>query len=74
MFIFIQNSYCLGVENNIKTGFPDIATRALVSRLSKCLKDVPVLGICDYNPFGVALMLTYKVLYMCMSLDLCKSI
>lgn len=43
-------------------GFPDIATRALVARVASALPHVPVLGICDYNPFGVALLQTYKVI------------
>eukprot|EP00644_Phytophthora_capsici_P016825 jgi/Phyca11/576761/estExt2_Genewise1.C_PHYCAscaffold_950048 len=41
-------------------GFPDLATRMFVSMLSKFL-DIPVLGLCDCNPFGLSIMLTYKL-------------
>ena len=42
-------------------GFPDIATRSCVSKLAQKFPQLQVLGICDYNPFGVALLYTYKV-------------
>lgn len=42
-------------------GFPDIATRSCVSKLVQIFPHLQVLGICDYNPFGVALLYTYKV-------------
>jgi len=41
-------------------GFPDIATRALVSTLTKFFPNLRVLGLSDYNPFGCSIMLTYK--------------
>uniref|UniRef100_A0AAV1UGA6 DNA topoisomerase (ATP-hydrolyzing) n=1 Tax=Peronospora matthiolae TaxID=2874970 RepID=A0AAV1UGA6_9STRA len=41
-------------------GFPDLATRMFVSQLSKTF-DIPVLGLCDCNPFGLSIMLTYKL-------------
>ncbi|POM61657.1 Topoisomerase acting in meiosis [Phytophthora palmivora] len=41
-------------------GFPDLATRIFVSLLSRAL-EIPVLGICDCNPFGLSIMLTYKL-------------
>ncbi|KAE9028107.1 hypothetical protein PF005_g9096 [Phytophthora fragariae] len=41
-------------------GFPDLATRVFVSLLSHALK-IPVLGLCDCNPFGLSIMLTYKL-------------
>jgi meiotic recombination protein SPO11 len=41
-------------------GYPDVATRALVHRLSQMLPHITVLGICDFNPHGIALLLTYK--------------
>ena len=41
-------------------GYPDVATRALVHRVSTALPYLIVLGICDYNPHGIALLLTYK--------------
>ena len=33
-------------------GFPDLATRAFVRKLSDLLK-LPVLGLADWNPFGL---------------------
>eukprot|EP00956_Cyclotella_meneghiniana_P003799 scaffold4598_cov73-Cyclotella_meneghiniana.AAC.18 len=39
-------------------GFPDLATRALVQSLHKEL-DLPVVGICDSNPFGISVMALY---------------
>lgn len=41
-------------------GYPDLATRALVRRLHDEL-GLPVFGLCDWNPFGLALLLTYKL-------------
>jgi meiotic recombination protein SPO11 len=41
-------------------GYPDVATRALVSRLSKKLPDMIIIGVADYNPHGISLLLTYK--------------
>ncbi|KAL7678690.1 putative spo11/DNA topoisomerase VI subunit A, topoisomerase 6 subunit A/Spo11, TOPRIM [Plasmopara halstedii] len=41
-------------------GFPDLATRVFVSLLSKALR-IPVLGVCDCNPFGLSIILTYKL-------------
>ena len=40
-------------------GFPDLATRALVQRVVEFLQ-VPCYCLTDYNPHGMALMLTYK--------------
>jgi meiotic recombination protein SPO11 len=40
-------------------GFPDLATRMFTKRLANELK-LPVIGLCDWNPFGIALLLTYK--------------
>lgn len=39
-------------------GFPDLATRALTHYLSVTLH-LPVVGICDWNPYGMALLMTY---------------
>ncbi|EED90408.1 spo11-like protein, partial [Thalassiosira pseudonana CCMP1335] len=39
-------------------GFPDLATRALVNTLHKEL-DIPVVGICDSNPFGISVLALY---------------
>lgn len=41
-------------------GYPDVATRALVHRVKTRFPHIKVLGICDYNPHGLALLLTYK--------------
>ncbi|KAL4087181.1 hypothetical protein PRIC1_013078 [Phytophthora ramorum] len=41
-------------------GFPDLATRMFVSLLSHAL-GIPVLGLCDCNPFGLSILLTYKL-------------
>lgn len=41
-------------------GYPDIATRALVSKVSRRFPSLEVIGICDYNPHGAALLLTYR--------------
>ncbi|KAF0705836.1 hypothetical protein AaE_014361 [Aphanomyces astaci] len=40
-------------------GFPDLATRCFVKKLSDFLQ-VPVLGLCDCNSFGLSILLTYK--------------
>ena len=40
-------------------GYPSIATRALVAITADKLK-LPVLGLADYNPHGLALLLTYR--------------
>ncbi|KAK1945257.1 Meiotic recombination protein SPO11 [Phytophthora citrophthora] len=37
-------------------GFPDLATSLLSNALN-----IPVLGLCDCNPFGLSIMLTYKL-------------
>ncbi len=39
-------------------GFPDLATRALVSTLHRELR-LPVAGICDCNPFGISVLALY---------------
>jgi meiotic recombination protein SPO11 len=39
-------------------GFPDLATRALVSALHREL-DIPVIGLCDCNPFGLSVLALY---------------
>ncbi len=40
-------------------GMPDIATRAFVWRLHTELR-LPVLGLSDWNPYGLGIMLAYK--------------
>jgi meiotic recombination protein SPO11 len=41
-------------------GFPDLATRAMVHQVSTRTQ-LPVYGLADCNPFGLALLLTYKL-------------
>lgn len=40
-------------------GFPDVSTRCLVGKLKSAHPELIVVGVCDYNPYGVALLLTY---------------
>ena len=39
-------------------GFPDVATRQWVHRLQTLL-EIPAVGICDCNPYGVSVLNTY---------------
>lgn len=39
-------------------GFPDLCTRALVKTLHEEL-DLPVLGLCDMNPYGISVLSVY---------------
>ena len=42
-------------------GYPSLSVRALVKTLVTQLgKDLPILGLFDYNPHGVQILLTYK--------------
>ena len=41
-------------------GYPDVATRALVTKLHAKAPFLEPVGVCDYNPHGLALLLTYK--------------
>ena len=52
---FFEKYPCILVTGK---GYPDIATRALVRSLHKEL-DLPVVGICDYNPHGIQVLGTY---------------
>ncbi|OQS06475.1 hypothetical protein THRCLA_01487 [Thraustotheca clavata] len=40
-------------------GFPDLATRVFVKKLSERFQ-IPVLCLCDCNPFGLSILLSYK--------------
>jgi len=40
-------------------GYPDLYTRKIVKKLQDVLQ-VPVLGLVDYNPHGLRILLTYK--------------
>lgn len=48
----------LGESSLPLQGFPDLATRVLLKRMHTDLR-VPILGLVDYDPFGLALFLTY---------------
>ena len=39
-------------------GYPDLATRALVSALHREL-EIPVIGLCDCNPYGISVLAMY---------------
>ena len=39
-------------------GFPDVATRALVYNMYHTL-EIPVIGLCDCNPFGISVLFTF---------------
>ncbi|RWR91902.1 meiotic recombination protein SPO11-2 [Cinnamomum micranthum f. kanehirae] len=41
-------------------GYPDMATRFLLHRLSKSFPDLPILALVDWNPAGLAILCTYK--------------
>ncbi|OQR86141.1 hypothetical protein ACHHYP_10951 [Achlya hypogyna] len=54
--LFFNRVPCILVTGK---GFPDLATRIFVKKLSDALR-VPVLGLCDCNPFGLSIFLSYK--------------
>ncbi|ERM96492.1 hypothetical protein AMTR_s00001p00260080 [Amborella trichopoda] len=41
-------------------GYPDIATRVFLHRLSKIFPTLPILALVDWNPAGLAILCTYK--------------
>ncbi|XP_050378673.1 meiotic recombination protein SPO11-2 isoform X2 [Argentina anserina] len=41
-------------------GYPDIATRLLLHRLSSVFPDLPILALVDWNPAGLAILCTFK--------------
>ncbi|CAH9077412.1 unnamed protein product [Cuscuta epithymum] len=41
-------------------GYPDIATRFLLHRMSRELFGIPILGLVDWNPAGLAILCTFK--------------
>ncbi|GBG75251.1 hypothetical protein CBR_g19885 [Chara braunii] len=41
-------------------GFPDLATRAFLKRLSTDFPHLPILALVDWNPAGFAIICTYK--------------
>lgn len=40
-------------------GFPDVATRHFVTKICELCPHLIPIGLCDYNPYGMALLLTY---------------
>lgn len=52
---FFEKLPCILVTGK---GFPDLATRAFVWTLHKEF-DLPIIGICDCNPFGILVLYTY---------------
>ncbi|XP_075495693.1 meiotic recombination protein SPO11-2 [Primulina tabacum] len=41
-------------------GYPDIATRLLLHRMSREFSELPILGLFDWNPAGLAILCTFK--------------
>lgn len=41
-------------------GFPDISTRVYLHHLHMSFPTLPIYGLCDWNPFGLSLLLTYR--------------
>nr|GME00458.1 meiotic recombination protein SPO11-2 [Ipomoea batatas] len=41
-------------------GYPDIATRFLLHRMSRQFSSIPILGLVDWNPAGLAILCTFK--------------
>lgn len=41
-------------------GFPDLSTRLYLHHIHECFPTLPIYGLCDWNPFGLSLLLTYR--------------
>ncbi|KAF5819065.1 putative DNA topoisomerase (ATP-hydrolyzing) [Helianthus annuus] len=41
-------------------GYPDLATRFLLHRMSRTFPDIKILGLVDWNPAGLAILCTFK--------------
>ncbi|GAB2209342.1 hypothetical protein Droror1_Dr00026553 [Drosera rotundifolia] len=41
-------------------GYPDIATRLLLHRISRAFPSLPILALVDWNPAGLAILCTFK--------------
>jgi meiotic recombination protein SPO11 len=54
---FMKQTPCILITGR---GFPDIGTRVMLKLLSDTLQ-IPVYGLCDFNPHGISIMLTYAV-------------
>ncbi|XP_020579272.1 meiotic recombination protein SPO11-2-like [Phalaenopsis equestris] len=50
-------------------GYPDIATRFLLYRLNQTFPQMPILGLVDWNPAGLAILSTYKYGSIAMGLE-----
>ena len=42
-------------------GYPDVASRACLARLTEIFPELLVLGLSDYNSYGLAVLLSYKL-------------
>ncbi|KAK4435403.1 Meiotic recombination protein SPO11-2 [Sesamum alatum] len=50
-------------------GYPDIGTRLLLHRMSREFPGLPILGLVDWNPAGVAILCTFKFGSITMGLE-----
>ncbi|XP_010261364.1 PREDICTED: meiotic recombination protein SPO11-2 isoform X2 [Nelumbo nucifera] len=53
-------------------GYPDIATRVLLHRLTRALPDLPIFALVDWNPSGLAILCTFKFGSITMGLEAYK--
>jgi len=53
-------------------GYPDLATRFLLHRLSQNFPELSILALVDWNPAGLAILCTYKFGSMSMGLEAYK--
>jgi DNA topoisomerase VI subunit A len=57
---------CVLISGN---GFPDSATRCLVANLSRHKKKVPIVILCDWDPSGFDVYLSYRIGSVSMAYD-----
>ncbi|PIN07896.1 Catalytic subunit of the meiotic double strand break transesterase [Handroanthus impetiginosus] len=50
-------------------GYPDIGTRFLLHRMSREFPELPILGLVDWNPAGLAILCTFKFGSIAMGLE-----
>ncbi|CAL4996832.1 unnamed protein product [Urochloa decumbens] len=50
-------------------GYPDIATRFILHRLSQTFPNMPIFALVDWNPAGLAILCTYKYGSISMGLE-----
>ncbi|KAG8046535.1 hypothetical protein GUJ93_ZPchr0008g13342 [Zizania palustris] len=50
-------------------GYPDIATRFILHRLSQTFPNMPIFAVVDWNPAGLAILCTYKYGSISMGLE-----